>query len=368
MVRRPGFLFVLPLLALWIVPVAIFVLLVPAAQSQEAISLQPGAVRTVSVGSRLDSATQAVDVTLTGPPPAEVKSAASGLVTSVDVKAGSPIASGTKLASVNGVAILAYAAPSPLYRDLGAGIRGADVEALSTYLRDIGLLRAGDVSSVYGPVLAKAVSALEKRIGAGVDGVFQVGFVAWVPPGTAAVGTVKVSVGDSLAAGAALVLGGGASTSVTFVRTGDTGGRPVAPKGVLRLRSGKAQVDFASLTLTADEGGSIQAFLTAAVTAGGVTAKQTTADTGTITYTGAILSAAAPSKVAVVPSSALYATAGGHTCVFTASRAGFRAVTLPHPELITGELGSVSVPSSLVGKSVVRDPTALSSKALRSCK
>jgi hypothetical protein len=369
-VRRPrrasGLLFLLPLIALWVIPVVIFVLLVPRAQGQEAASLQPGAVRTVTVGSRLNAATQAVDVTVTAPRAGEIASAASGLVTAVSATVGAALVNGAPLVTVDGVGVLAYVAPAPLYRDLAPGSKGADVRELSQYLSAIGLLPASAVSDSYGRAMSAGVSALQKRIGAPVDGSFRLAFVAWVPPSAAAIGQVVAGVGDRVNAGDVLVRGGAVPTGIALATAGSAHTKPDVPAGILRLSSGEAHTDFGSLTLTVSERAGVQAFLTAAVAAGGVSITTPAGATAT-TYSGAILSVAEPKRVAVVPSSALYATAGGTSCVFTASGGGYRAVKLGHPELLSGELGSVSVPAELAGKTVIRDPTVLPAETRATC-
>jgi hypothetical protein len=134
----------------------------------------------------------------------------------------------------------------------------------------------------------------------------------------------------------------------------------------VRLRSGDAHIDFGSLALGAAEKATLQSFLVEGVAIGGISVTTPPGSAATI-YSGAVLSAAKPQKVAVVPSSSLYATNSGRTCVFTVSRNEYRAVGLTHPELISGELGSVSVPAELVGRTVVRDPSELSTKTRTSC-
>jgi hypothetical protein len=361
-----GLLFLAPLIALWAIPVVIFVVLVPEAQGQEANALQPGVVRTVTVGSRLDAATQAVDVSVTSPPAAEVKSATSGLVTSVSAVAGRTLINGDLLFTVDGAGVLAYAAPSPLYRDLAPGAKGSDVHELAQYLSAIGLLPPGSVSASYGRSIAAAVSKLETRIAVTADGNFRTGFVAWVPPATTAIGEVVARVGDHVNPGDVLVRGSAAPTRVSFTTTGSTNARPVVPPGTVRLRSGDAHIDFGSLALGAAEKATLQSFLVEGVAIGGISVTTPPGSAATI-YSGAVLSAAKPQKVAVVPSSSLYATNSGRTCVFTVSRNEYRAVGLTHPELISGELGSVSVPAELVGRTVVRDPSELSTKTRTSC-
>ncbi|MET4706085.1 hypothetical protein [Frigoribacterium sp. UYMn621] len=362
---RSGIAFVLPLVALWVIPVLLFVTLVPFSQSMESTALAARAPVTVAVGSRLDASRQAVDVTAVTSASSQVKSATSGLVTAVKVAPNSPMVNGTPLIDVSGTTIRAYIEPSPLFRDLSVGAKGDDVSQLGSFLASLGLLPAASVSSTYGRSLAAAASAYAKSIGVTPNGVFSAANVAWVPADSTSVGVVKVRVGDTVGAGDVLIESAGVPTSVKFVVSGGGSQKPTVPTGTLRLTSGSAHVDIESLSLTPAESSSVLGLLVAATTSGSVSA--TSQGSQTI-YSGAVLSVASPARVGVVPSGSIYLTGSDVACVFVAESKTYRSIRLSAPDLIRGELGSVAVPTTLIGSRLVRDPSALPPTVRATCK
>lgn len=368
---RSGIAFVLPLVALWVIPVLLFVTLVPFSQSMESTALAARAPVTVAVGSRLDAARQAVDVTAVTSASSQVKSATSGLVTAVKVAPNSPMVNGTPLIDVSGTTIRAYIEPSPLFRDLSVGAKGDDVSQLGSFLASLGLLPAASISSTYGRSLAAAASAYAKSIGVTPNGVFSAANVAWVPADSTSVGVVKVRVGDTVGAGDVLIESAGVPTSVKFVVSGGGSQKPTVPTGTLRLTSGSAHLDIESLSLTPAESSSVLGFLVAATTSGSVSAtsqgSQGSQGSQTI-YSGAVLSVASPTRVGVVPSGSIYLTGSDVACVFVAQSKTYRSIRLSAPDLIRGELGSVAVPTTLIGSRVVRDPSALPPTVRATCK
>lgn len=381
--RSAGWLFLLPLLALWGFPVLLFVLLVPFSRAEEALSLRPTAVTTVVVGSRLDSAKQSVDVQVSAAQPAQVKSATAGLITKVSVVAGAPITNGMPLLTAAGVPVLAYRAEAPLYRDLAEGATGVDVQALGVWLRDIGLLTKTANGSKFTATFAAAVSKLQKKLGLEQDGILHMSLVAWVPAATTVAGTVKPRVGDSIAVGDVLVEGASTPNAITFARPAAPATRPAVPPGSLRLSAGTSHIDVASLNLTADERAQVAAFLTQQVAAGTVStptsngggAAATVVATAVTNYTGSTIASAAAKEVGVVPSSAVHSSPSGAVCVFqrtaasaAQSAARTRAVVIASPQLLMGELGSISVPAALIGKTIIRNPASLPATTQKLCR
>ena len=305
----------LPLIGLWLVPIVLFVALVPLASGAESRALSPAPVETVVVGSRLDAAKQPVDLHVTAPAPAQVKSAAAGLVTRVFVTAAAPLTT----------------------------------------------------DSSFNSTFAAAVSRLQKRSGVASDGVFHVSLVAWVPTGTTVAGAVKARVGDSVASGDVLVEGTRSPTAIAFTVTGSMGERPIMPVGPLQLSAGTGTVPLASQNLSAAELATVATFLAMQLAAGTLTTSPESGGAGvTTTYAGALLSTAAPDTVGVVPSSAIHTAAGG-SCVFVRTDGRVRAVPLESPHLLVGELGSVSITADLIGTRVVRNPSSLPTGLQASC-
>ena len=386
-----GWVFLLPLLALWAIPVLLLGFLVPFSRGEESLSLRPSEVKTVVVGSRFDSAQQSVDVQVSAPPPAQVKSATAGLVTKVSVAAAATITNGMPLMVVAGAPVLAYRADAPLYRDLALGATGADVQELGVWLHGLGLLVSAANGSKYTATFAAAVTKLEKKYGLSPEGIMRVSLLAWVPAQTNTADTVKVRLGDTVAVGDVLVEGASAPTAIAIALSGVTAARPNVPPGALRLTAGANHIDVESLNLTAAERAKVATFLTQQVAAGTVsTAPGSTrtasgaAGSGTessgdatvsTTYTGTTLAAAAAKKVGVVPSSAVFSSTSGTICVFerlaaTASNSTERttALAIAAPEMLLGELGSISVPAKMIGKTIIRNPTSLPAATQKLCR
>lgn len=85
------------------------------------------------------------------------------VLTSVAAAAGSAVNIGDSPASINGQPLLVLRADFPMYRDLGPGDRGPDVEALQQNLLELGLLAS--VDGVYGPATTRAVTEMYRRLG-----------------------------------------------------------------------------------------------------------------------------------------------------------------------------------------------------------
>ena len=362
--RRSGLWFVVPLVALWAIPVVIFAVLVPASQSIEANALSSTPPSLVTVGTRVDAAKQAVDVTISTSPAPTVRSAISGLVTGTNVSTGSAVTNGLVLITVDGIAIRAYIEPAPLFRDLQAGSHGADVQQLSSFLNALGFLPASAVSSVFGKAMSAAASSYSKSIGAPPDGSFHASSVSWIPPGALSVGELKTQPGDTIGAGDVIFGSTSNPTAVTFAVAGSDNRKPQIPQVRLQLEAGNERVTFNSLTPSASERSDVSKFLIAATAAGSATASVNGSKT---IYSGAILSVASPKRVGVIPSSAVYVATSRAACLFLQNSAKYEAFKLINPQLISGELGSVAVTPALAGSRVVRNPSSLTSAVRARC-
>lgn len=84
---------------------------------------------------------RAVEVVLAWEPgPALLSSGGGGTITRLDVGPGSTVGTGTSVAMVDGHRVVALAGATPLYRDLVAGDRGPDVQAVRHLLVALGEL------------------------------------------------------------------------------------------------------------------------------------------------------------------------------------------------------------------------------------
>lgn len=93
-----------------------------------------------------------------------VAPSAVGVVTSVDVRRGARVASGTKVLSVNDRPVFVLAGAVPMYRDLRRGDHGGDVERLQESLNSAGHPTT-DQLGVFGPSTEDALVALYAQVG-----------------------------------------------------------------------------------------------------------------------------------------------------------------------------------------------------------
>ncbi|WP_147794589.1 peptidoglycan-binding protein [Cellulomonas sp. Y8] len=144
-----------------------------------------------------------VRVTLTTPEPLPLVAQASGTVTASWCTPGDEVASGGPLIAVDGATVVGLATATPLWRDLSAGLRGDDVQAVQDELDRLGFATSGS-----GRVDRSTTSALRSFAEAhGIalhrDGpLLRRSAVVWLPSSTARVESCEVVVGGDLAAGA----------------------------------------------------------------------------------------------------------------------------------------------------------------------
>lgn len=123
-----------------------------------------------------------------------------GTVTSVDLAPGGTLTSGQRVLSIDGVARLAIASPSPFFRKLKAGDSGTDVAELNAVL-----VALGHLTSITGnPALFSfdtylAVQALEGALGVPGQptGVFDPAWFIWLPVEPFGVGKIEVEPGEA---------------------------------------------------------------------------------------------------------------------------------------------------------------------------
>lgn len=117
-----------------------------------------------------------------------------GTITSVDVAAGQVVESGMPIASVDGVGVIALTTAFPLYRDLGPGDSGADVEMLTQTLVALELLDAERAGDRYTTSVSTAVRELNVRRAVDSNRLDRDG-ILWLPE-TFAVASVQLRVGQ----------------------------------------------------------------------------------------------------------------------------------------------------------------------------
>ena len=122
-----------------------------------------------------------------------------GMVTSMGLTLGRPIADGQVVFAVDAQPIYALVTNAAMWRPLALGEAGPDVTALQQMLESTGHLARAPTGS-FDTLTAEAVSAFQAAIGVTPTGAVALGSFVVVPPGTV-VGALTTSVGGNLSAG-----------------------------------------------------------------------------------------------------------------------------------------------------------------------
>ena len=121
--------------------------------------------------------------------------AASGTLTTLEVADRDVVEAGQVVFTVDLRPVVAAVGEVPAFRDLAAGVRGADVEQLQRFLTDAGYFR-GVVDGRFGAGTTAAVREWQRGLGVPVDGVVRAGdllFTSSLP--------ARVVLGDDVAVG-----------------------------------------------------------------------------------------------------------------------------------------------------------------------
>lgn len=103
-----------------------------------------------------------------------------GMVTQTWCVPGKPVTTGSPLVRLDDAVVYAVHQSVPLYRSLGPGLRGRDVESLQQELRRLG--KKVEVTGRFGPATRRAVREMEKAAGvARPDGTLDLAEVVWLP-------------------------------------------------------------------------------------------------------------------------------------------------------------------------------------------
>lgn len=145
-----------------------------------------------------------------------------GTVTGVAIAPGDTVATGAELLRVDGVARLAAASAAPFYRSLTVNDKGEDVRNLESALQTLGYFKRTP-NTVFDDATRVAVIALEKRIGiAEPSGVFDPGWLVWLPAEQLTVGTVNIEVNQQAPAAGETVFA--SASSLDTISTSTAGG------------------------------------------------------------------------------------------------------------------------------------------------
>ncbi len=368
--KRPSWLYLLPLIALWSIPVAVVAITVPLATARESQGFQKAPSAFVVVGSRLDEDRTSVDTVVDFGAPESIVSPSAGLVTAVFTPDGGAVTAGEPLFAIDYTPVVAFKAAAPLYRDLTYGDTGADARVLAEFLSSTGRLPAADIDDrISAPVVA-AIKRFQASVGQKTDGVFRAAYGAFVPLSTHALGAPIVQVGDTVAAGTAVYAVEKPPTSMSFVASDQDGSLEPLAGSPLVFQLGARKVSLTSITPSTAQVARVYDVLRQAQLRGTSQFTATTDDRSSGKYSGGLLYLSHASRHGVVPNSALYVSPAGHRCVFARSPTTHEITVarLALSEATPGELGLTSIDESLVGETVLRDPRTLTRDALAACK
>ena len=362
-----------PLVALWAVPVVAIAVAVPLAGAREEASVAPPLPSVVTVGSRSTDYRASVNVSVEFEPVAQVRSPVSGLLTSL-VAANGPVRSGQELFTVDGVPVLAQRGTGPLYRELRLRDEGEDVEVLARFLVDAGLLTPELANDKFGPGMRAAVVRLQERLEVRTDGVFRPSYVAYLPGSVTAIEEPVLAVASPVAAGQAVLNVAAAPVRISFALASTGGSLADLQGSPLTLTFGDLQIPVSGLEPTRGELADLHARLREAVANGAaqVTADQSDESGGSGAseqYAGGLLGLAEPQVRGVAPGTAVHVTSSGTQCLFQQEGNGdWTPVPLPALQAAVGELGAVFVHTALIGARIARDPLTLPADVLALCR
>lgn len=364
-----------PLLALWAVPVLAVAVAVPLAGMREEASVAPPLPSVVTVGSQSTDYRASVTVTVEVEQVGQVRSPVSGLLTSVAsfAEASGSVRSGQELFAVDGVPVLAQPGTVPLHRELHWGDEGEDVAAVGRFLVEAGLLDEELVDATFGPDMRAAVVQLQERLGVRTDGVFHPTYVAYVPQSANQFAEPLLTVGSPVSVGEAVLNTAPSPVRITFAPSSTGASLTDLQEAPLTLTFGDLQIPVSGLEPTPDELAAIYAGLQQAVAGGEA---RLTADGaggsegagGPEQYTGGLLGLAEPQVRGVVPGSAVHVTSSGMQCLFREQDGGgWDPVPVPALTPAVGSLGAVYVQPELTDARIARDPLTLPGDVLADC-
>lgn len=359
-----------PLVALWAVPIVAVVVAVPVAGMREEASVAPPLPSVVTVGSQSTDYRASVSVSVEVKQIGQIRSPVPGLLTRL-AEADGPVRPGQELFAVDGVPVLAQPSTVPFHRELRRGDEGADVEALGGFLVDTGLLQEELADGTFGAGMRAAVVELQEKLGVHADGVFRPAYVAYVPKSLGALGEPLLAVGSMVAAGEAVLDAAPVPAQIEFTPTGTGASLANLRKAPLTLSFGDLQLPVSGLDPTLAELAAIHAGLREAVANGEaqVKAGNPGGSSEPEQYDGGLLGLAEPQVRGVVPGTAVHVTDSGTQCLFQQQEGGdWAPVQVTAVEPAVGTLGAVYVEPVMIDARIVRDPLTLSDDVLAECR
>jgi peptidoglycan hydrolase-like protein with peptidoglycan-binding domain len=339
--------------ALWLAPVAVFVLLLPSALVADVGSPTITSAGSVTAGERVRDLRTATTVTIAEAVTVPFRLRVGGTVTSLPRTL--QVASGVTVIGVDGLPIRALVSDDPVYRDLRRDDRGPDVAAAAGFLAALGY-DPGAGPSVFGPKMEHAVKAFQRADGLEPDGVFHVDRVAYVTPEAAGEITFDITLGQDITAGDDLGTSAAAGGSVRLASLdGDADLDAIFGDEPVTLSYRQEAVELASVGAVGTDPTASDAVrdLVDSLRASGVLG--TGPDLTTDAVEGFSLALTTPQRLGSVPGRAIVAGADGELCVHEATEEGVHPVPVT-VQASSSELGVAYVDADLIGRVVTIAP------------
>jgi peptidoglycan hydrolase-like protein with peptidoglycan-binding domain len=349
--------------ALWLTPVAVFILLLPSALVADVGSPAVTESAEVIVGERVRDLRTATTVTIAEAVTVPFRLRVGGTVTSLPRTLR--VASGVTVIGVDGLPIRALVSDDPVYRDLRRDDRGPDVAAAAGFLAALGY-DAGAGPSVFGSKMEHAVKAFQRADGLEPDGVFHVDRVAYLPPEAAGEITFDITLGREVSAGDDLGTSAAVGGSVRLASLdGDGELGAIFGDEPVTLSYRQEAVELASVGAVGTDPTASDAVrdLVDSLRASG--ALDIGPDSPTDAVEGFSLALATPQRLGSVPGRAIVASADGALCVYEVTEEGVHPVPVS-VQAPSSELGVAYVDADLIGR-VVSIAPAVSDLGRRPC-
>ncbi|MFB8243386.1 peptidoglycan-binding protein [Kitasatospora purpeofusca] len=139
--------------------------------------------------------------------PTDVLAPGAGVLTDVR-KPGDTVSRGDWLYEVNGVRVPLFTGARPLWRAVGPGVKGPDVEEVQQNLVDLGYAKdlGLSVSERFTDATATAIKRWQKQLGVPQTGTLELGGVIVLPRQQVRIDAAGANLGAQLAAGSTVVL------------------------------------------------------------------------------------------------------------------------------------------------------------------
>jgi len=171
-----------------------------AGDGAEATGDLPPATATVQRETLVDTSAESGELAYDGE--ATLTARGGGTITSLALP-GSKVSRGKALCRVDDVPVLLMYGKLPAYRELAPGVEGGDVEQFEENLAELGYT-GFTVDDTYSASTATAVRAWQEDLGLAETGTVELGRVVFAS-GAVRIGTHRVSVGEAVGPGSAIL-------------------------------------------------------------------------------------------------------------------------------------------------------------------